>query len=105
MAHARNMGKLLSKLNGSLDHAFPRLEIGARIVPPERAGSAPKDIVEFADQISKYAQTVAQRVSQFIYPEHYSVGLDELRQPGLLESLRTLRKMNSDFQKEFAKTK
>jgi hypothetical protein len=105
MAHARNMGKLLSKLNGSLEHAFPRLEKGDRIVPPEKTGPAPKDIVDFADQVSKYAQTVAQRVSQFIYPEHYSVGLDELRRPGLLESLRTLRKMNSDFQKEFAKAK
>jgi hypothetical protein len=105
MAHARNMGKLLSKLNGSLERAFPQVEKGDRTIQPKRAGPVPKDIVDFADQISQYAQAVAQHVSQFIYPEHYSVGLDELRQPGLLESLRTLRKMNSDFQKEFAKTK
>jgi hypothetical protein len=105
MAHARNMEKFLSKLNANLEHAFPRFEKRDRTIQPEKAGPAPKDITDFADQVADYAHTVSQRVSQFIHPEHYTVGLDELRRPGLLEDLKTLQKMNSDFQKVFAKTR
>jgi hypothetical protein len=104
-AHARDLEKFRSKLNASLERAFPHSDKRDRIPRTEKAGPAPNDIVDYADQVSEFARTVSQRIVQFIHPEQHTVGLDELRQPGLLESLKVLRQLNLDFQKAFAKTK
>ncbi len=105
MAHVRNMNRLAARLRATLEPAFPRAEKPVRTNVPGESTPPPKDIVDQADRVSEYAQTVSQRVSQFIYPEHYTVALDELRRPSLLESLKTLQQMDSEFQKVFAKTK
>ncbi len=104
-AHAQNMEKLIGKLNASLEPAFPRSGRQERSVQPKIPGNPQGSAVERADNLSDYAQSVALRVYQFIHPEHYTVGLDELRQPSLLESLRTLQKMDMEFQKTLAKAK
>lgn len=103
MAHSQNMEKLISRLNNNLSPAFPRSEKRDRAAQPEKSVGASKDIADYAEHVRDYANSVSKRVYQFIHPEHYTVGLDELRRPSLLESLKTLQKMTADFQKAFAK--
>ena len=49
-------------------------------------------------------KSIARRVHRFIYPEYYTVELEELRNPSLLESLRTLQRMVLEFQEALAKS-
>jgi hypothetical protein len=104
IAHAQSMEKYIAKLIANLEPAFPRLEKKENSARPEQSVTL-KTPVDRADHLSELATTVANRVHQFIYPEHYSVGLDELRQPALIESLRNLLKTNSDFRSSLAKVK
>jgi hypothetical protein len=101
MKHARDLSKCIEKLADSLRHAFPKAadEKSSR---PEKSGKTGTALLESALQISAITQNVSLRVYHFIHPEHYTVGLDELRQPSLLHALATLEKMNSDFQKALA---
>jgi hypothetical protein len=105
MDHARKMGRLISRLRSNLERAFPRTENVDDNPRTEKSAPEPKNIVDDAGHVSEYAQTVSQRVYQFIYPERYTVSLDELRRPSLLESLKLLQKMTDDFQRAFAKAK
>ena len=104
-AHAQNMERIIGKLNANLEPAFPHSSKQERGAGPQKPEVPQGSTVERADQIAEYAQSVALRVYQFIHPEHYTVGLDELRQPSLLESLRTLQKMDSEFQRALAEAK
>lgn len=103
-AHAKEMVRLLGKLSANLEPALPH---SGKNRPGQHAKSAlaPRSISSHAENISEFAQAVCSRVYHFIHPEHYTVGLDELRQPSLLESVKDLQKMNSDFLKSLAKLK
>lgn len=104
-AHTREMERIAGRLNASLEPAFPHLGRRDPAIQPEQSESVEKTIVEYADHISDFAQTVCLRVYQFIHPEQFTVGLTELRQPSLLESLKSLQKMGSEFEKALAKAK
>lgn len=104
-AHAQEMERIAGKLNASLEPAFPYSGRRNRAIQAEKSDSADKTIVERADRISGYAQAVCLRVDQFIHPEQLTVGLKELREPSLLESLKSLQRMGSEFQKALAKAK
>jgi hypothetical protein len=104
-AHAQEMERIAGKLNASLEPAFPYSGRRNRAIQAEKSDSADKTIVERADHISGYAQAVCLRVDQFIHPEQLTVGLKELREPSLLESLKSLQRMGSEFQKALAKAK
>jgi len=88
---------LQEKLHTSLEPAFPYSGRRDRAAKPEKNGPAEQTIVEHADHISTFAQTVCLRVYQFIHPEQYTVGLKELRHPSLLESLKSLQEWARDF--------
>jgi hypothetical protein len=66
-----------------------------------------KTPLDCADYISDLAQDAARRVYQFIHPdpEHYTVDLDELRRPSLLDSFKTLQKADQEYQTAMAKAR
>ncbi len=99
------MERIAGRLNASLEPALPYSGGRDRAVRKEKSDSADKTIVELADHISDFAQAVSLHVYQFIHPEQYTVGLNELREPSLLESLKSLQKMSSEFQQALAKAK
>ena len=103
-AHAQNLEKQIGKLISTLALAFPKSSRRTQPSAPEASikiqGKTP---VDSAEQISAGARLVAQRVHRFVHPEAYIVGLDELRNPSLLESLRELKAMVSDLQKSISK--
>ncbi len=99
--HAQNLSRYIGKLAANLKEALPK---SAKKDSPalDKSGNAGKVSGDSAGQICVAAQTVAGRVYHFIHPENYTVDLDELRQPGLLQALAGLDKMNPDFQKALA---
>ncbi len=103
MAHSRDMNKRIKKLANSLSHAFPGSFKKERRKTEKSSGSV-QSPVEIAVQLSRTAQNVAGRVRGFIHAEKYTAGLDELRQPGLLQALWELEQMDLAFQKSLAKS-
>lgn len=98
--HAQNLEKYAGKLAANLAQALPMSEKKkSSLSRPEKADNADRDPLERAKQISAVAHEVSRRVYRFIHPEHYTVELDELRNPSLPESLWELRGMVSDFEK------
>jgi hypothetical protein len=105
LAHARNLEKNIGKLSSGLAQAIPgsaKWESGSA-QPAADPYAENKPLPEKAEQIYTYAQSVARRVHRFIYPEYYTIELEELRYPSLLESLRTLQRMVQKFQEALAR--
>jgi hypothetical protein len=98
-AHAQNMGKDLGKLETNLKQAFPAVDKKERYSKVEKPDKAGKTPAESAGQMTDAAQNIFRQIHRFIYPEQHTVTLEELRQPSLLENLRLLKRMVSDFQK------
>jgi hypothetical protein len=105
VAHTQNLDKFVGKLYATLEHAFPPIQKKERSARAEKPGIDLKTPLDRADNLAESARTVGQRVYRFIHPEHHSVGLDELRQPALLDSLKDLRKTAGDFQHSISKAK
>jgi hypothetical protein len=99
-AHAQNLEKDLGRLEANLEKAFPKIDPKERTkVKAEKSGKGGKTPVECAEHISEVSQSVVRSIHQFIFPEQHTVTLNELRQPSLLENLKSLEKMVMDFQK------
>jgi hypothetical protein len=105
LTHDQNLERYIAKLNSNLVPAFPLSRDKARPTQPDKPSVSFKTPVDRADYLSDFAQAVAQSINQFIHPEHYSVGLEELRRPGLLESLKILRTVDLDYRKSLTETR
>jgi hypothetical protein len=103
--HARKMERLIAKLNRNLEPAFPRSR--NKELPPkqEKPNVILKTVIDRADCLFESARNVARRVYQFIHPEEHSVGLDELRRPSLLHSLKDLQRLDLEFEQALAKAR
>ncbi len=99
LAHAQGVEKQAERLTDNLRRALPKAGKRSRAseLPPSTHRSAPP--VENAIQLANGTRSVARRIYSFIHPQNHTVGLVDLREPSLLESLRTLRKMAADFQR------
>jgi len=106
LEHVRDVGKYAERLAENLSHAFPR---GAGRTPsPAPAKNARGGSVSPFDsalEISTKAQDLAQRVVVFLYPQAHTVNLADLRQPGLIDSLKALQKTASNFESNSQKSR
>lgn len=102
--HAREMEKTAKKLSRNLEPALPRDRQGGGKPAADSVSSAPT-ILAKSEALSEFAREVAKRVHQFIHPEQYTVNLDELRRPSLIESLKALQNMSSEFEKSLSKAR
>jgi hypothetical protein len=104
-AHAQKLEKILDRMKKSLNHAFPRYkEKKDSFSQGEKSVNKKKTPVGSAEQIGVMAQNISWRVNRFVYPKQFAIDLDELRQPGLLDTLSLLEGMASDYQKTLAKS-
>ncbi len=98
MAHVQTLDKYAARLNDALQQALPR--------PARNSGDKSKSgtfhkkgtPVEIAAQLSAATRVLYGRINGFLFPQHHTVEITDLREPGLLESLRTLRELAADFQ-------
>lgn len=99
--HAREAGKCAGRLAENLSHALPRgtgRPPDAKPPRTERANAATP--YEDALLLSGQAQDLAQRIMHFIYPQAHTVTLIDLREPGLIDSLKALQQAVSDFESD-----
>lgn len=101
LMHSLELGKVISKLRTNLILAIPRTKQKEQTHAGKSSGNT-KSVVDSSIQIADAAHAVAQRIFQFIYPERFTVGVEELRGSSFLDSLKALSRMNSDFQKEMS---
>jgi hypothetical protein len=95
--HLQELDKYAERLTENLTQAFPR---PAKRSKDTRETERPRyrpQIPDAADQLTTVVQSTARRIYRFIHPQHHTVGLTDLREPSLLESLRTVRRMTSDL--------
>jgi hypothetical protein len=106
LAHAKSLEKSIGKLASDLAQAIPGSAKGESGSPQPGAGPHAENtfLPEKTERIYAYTQSIAQRVHRFIYPEYYTVELEELRNPSLLEALRTLQRMVLELQQALAKS-
>jgi len=100
LAHAQELGKVLIKLEANLSLAIPKSKPKRRLPSnAEKSDDAPKSLLHYSEQIANDARALAQRIYRFVHPEQFTVDLDELRKPSLLESIKEMFKMDLEFQK------
>lgn len=102
MDHCRDMEKLAEKLQKSLERALPG---DARTIDADSARPDPDEtcsIRDLADRIYESSREIFQGVRSFLYPEHHTVQLEELRRPGILVSLEELRELQKEYLKRMS---
>ena len=97
-AHAQGVDKYAERLTGNLTHALPKATRRFRPADKERLPARVPSAQASAVQVASAGQSIARRIYRFIYPQHHTVGLVDLREPSLLESLKTLRSMVDGFE-------
>ena len=99
LSHAQGLDRNLARIMDGLTQALPRPEKGSRR-PQEAAGlNIPSSALDIAVQASAESLAVARRVYRFIYPQDFTVGVEDLKAPALLESVRDLRRAIAEFQR------
>jgi hypothetical protein len=105
-AHARELGKIIFKLNTNLSLAIPKSkQKGKALETSGKSIADSKSIPHSAIKIAEAVHVVEQSVDRFIHPEQFTVELSELRKPRLLDSLKNLSGMCSDYQKRIGNSK
>jgi hypothetical protein len=99
VAHTQGISKISEKLTENLTLALPKASRKFSGPAPRTklfAGGPPQQKI---NSLASATRSIARRTYRFIHPETHTVGLVDLREPSLLESLRTLRRMTEDFQR------
>jgi hypothetical protein len=106
LEHSQKLDKYAGRLDENLIHALPKTtKLSSLPSKSDRSVFAGMPPIESAIQISDAAHSAARRIYRFLYPQDRTVGMVDLREPGLLESLKTLRRMATDFQSAISKMK
>jgi hypothetical protein len=97
--HLQEVDKQAERLTENLTQAFPRPARKSKGGnEAERSRSRPRlQITAATTQLDTVVQSTGRRVYRFIHPQHHTVGITDLREPSLLESLRIVRRMTSDL--------
>jgi hypothetical protein len=105
LAHSKAMERLVGKITASLSLAIPGSDRGTTPDLKARTAENPGNTqLEKAWRVNLSTRDIARRVYRFIYPENYTVEVNELRNSSLLESMRSLERSVKDFQKTLVKS-
>jgi hypothetical protein len=91
--HAKNLEKQAGKLEDNLKQALPNWEDDSSDDEPIVMETLP----DLSVQIAENARSISRRIHSFIYPDLYTVKVEELRNPGLIYSLRLLQELGSRY--------
>ena len=98
LGHTQGIRKVAERLTDNLILALPKgsKRLSERAERSNRSSAGPPD--QSIISLASATRSIARRIYRFIHPEKHTVGLVDLREPSLLESLKTLRIMTEDFQ-------
>lgn len=105
LEHARGMRESIKKIHSQLKPAFPRADKQGKKSETARFPLGGATSLQAAERLAQAVAETTIRVDRFLYPEKYTVSLDDLRQPSLLSSLQELEKMDSEYLKALEKSK
>ncbi len=98
LAHVQAVDKYAARLADSLGQALPRSaknsDDKARATEPRHRSTT----IEIAAQLSAKVKVISRSINGFLFPQHHTVEIADLREPGLLDSLRLLRELSANFQ-------
>lgn len=96
--HVREIGKCAGKLVENLRHAFPRGK--AETASPQSAKKAAEiSAYDSALNVVSEAHGFTDRMLRFLYPQSHTVSLADLREPRLIDLLKTLQQAVADFER------
>jgi hypothetical protein len=95
-AHAEALDRTADRILTNMSAAIPK---PAKRGKPETASRprAPSEPVAVAGQLASAGQALSGRIQQFIFPRRHTVDLGDLKEPGMLESIRTIRVLAASF--------
>jgi hypothetical protein len=102
-AHAQEANKNASRLSDNMSPAIPKSGKRPDAVEKQAAPKMPDSPGDLAGEIERISARVARGVHRFLYPREHTVELGDLREPELLESLKTLRETIPAFQKSLSR--
>jgi hypothetical protein len=102
LAHVLSLDKCAGRLSDALSHALPRAAKRPEATENPRKLHSKGSAAEITAQLAAASEVLSRRIHEFLYPQHHTVELIDLREPSLLESIRSLRALASDFQKAAA---
>jgi hypothetical protein len=99
-AHAKKLEKYTKKLNSNLTRALPKTSNGFNeAVRPGAETFTAVTSVDIAVKLADEAEGLSRLVYRFVFPRTHTVELNDLRNPALLQSLKTLRGTTTEFRK------
>jgi hypothetical protein len=101
LLHTEALDKLVEKLNGNMTIALPRASKKSKArLDSDAAKKEKHSLKDRAEAISNASHSIARRIYLFINPRDFGVNLSDLRDPDLLESLKSLHNMLAAFKLE-----
>jgi hypothetical protein len=98
LQHALELHKYASRLGENLQQALPKPSGKNRARPdPEKPQGLRLSPIESALQLARLAQNTGRRIYRFLNPQRHTVDLTDLKEPGLLESIRRVRDLSSEL--------
>ncbi len=96
--HAQELDKYARRLGENMLQALPKApgksRAGSAAAEPRGAGPP---VMDTALQLARLVQNTGRRIVRFLNPQLHTVGLADLREPSLLESIREVRSKSSEF--------
>jgi hypothetical protein len=99
LAHSQSVDKNAARLIDNIIPAIPKSNRRADSADKTAKTPIPVSVLEIARGIANLSAISSRGVRSFLYPKEHTVELGDLRDPGLLESLRSLREWISGLQK------
>jgi hypothetical protein len=99
LKHAQEIERDASRLEDNLKQALPSESRRQRGDSEDSTdGGGTLSLLAAAQRVADAADAAARRVYRFIYPQLHTVAVTDLKEPPLLNGLRTLRRLTSEFQ-------
>ncbi len=96
--HVQELEKYARRLGENMQQALPKVPGKNRSRGAAAEPRAPRlPITDAALQLARLVQNTGRRVLRFLNPELHTVGLADLKEPSLLESIREVRSKSSEF--------
>ncbi len=96
--HALEIEKYAGRVRDNLTEAMPAPAKSPPKKDPRRPGFSRMPLADAATELARFAQNTGRRVYGFFYPQTHTVDVLDLQDPSLLEAIRQVRSMASEFE-------
>ena len=95
--HATALDKYAARLIENLQQALPKPPRKNQSSTEPAAAQPAMNLADSASQLARLAQAAGRRIYRFLNPQRHTVEVSDLKEPSLLESIRRVRSLTSEF--------